>query len=132
MIEIDMEGLQVAYLDDSGQIEHYLDRESGDVIDIHKSDGRSTGILRNEPGRYLRIPQRDEQSEEADRLAFIESMEDPEMKAQLVVSLSAHAPVQEFRRALALDRQVERAWYSFKNDRAIQAIERWLREIDLG
>src|SRR2546428_8845991 len=33
VLHIDLEGLTVAYLDDSGQIQHYLDVETGDVID---------------------------------------------------------------------------------------------------
>jgi hypothetical protein len=34
---------------------------------------------------------------------------------------------EEFRRALSGDRAMERAWYNFKNDRAIAAIEQWLK-----
>jgi hypothetical protein len=38
---------------------------------------------------------------------------------------------EEFRSAVAGDRALERAWYSFKNDRAIAAVETWLRESGL-
>jgi hypothetical protein len=36
-----------------------------------------------------------------------------------------------FRTVLASDRNVERAWYNFRNDRAIAAIEEWLKKSGL-
>src|SRR5437660_12475600 len=50
---IDLEGLQVAFLDESGQIVYYLDTESGDVADVR--DGR---IMPNP--RFRRVPRRNE------------------------------------------------------------------------
>jgi|SRR5947209_13061081 len=110
---IDMEGLAVAYLDDSGRIDYYLDTESGDVIDVR--DGRALA-----PPRFRRVPARSEQSEGEDRRAF--AAVHPEV-APFVGSR------EQLRRAVANDRALERAWFSFKNARAIAAIEKWLREI---
>ena len=36
---------------------------------------------------------------------------------------------ENFRSEIARDRALERAWYNFRNDRAIAAMEQWLREI---
>lgn len=107
--QVDLEGLQVAYLDDSGRIVYYLDTETGDVVDVH--DGRALAAP-----RYRRVPRRSEASDAADRRAFVEKM-------QLRI---AHADAGEFRAAIAADRSVERAWYNFKNERATKAIEEWL------
>ena len=109
--EIDMDGLTVACLDGSGALGHYLDIETGDVIDTRDA---MTG------DRYRRIPS---QSESADREAFLAALEDSGARARLRSG--------DFRSELARDRKLERAWYNFRNDRAIAAMEQWLREIGM-
>ena len=109
--QFDMDGLTVACLDSSGQLSHYLDIETGDVIDTRET---MTG------DRYRRIPS---QSESADREAFLAALEDSGARARLKSG--------DFRNELARDRKLERAWYNFRNDRAIAAMERWLREIGI-
>jgi hypothetical protein len=111
VLHIDLEGLTVAYLDDSGQIQHYLDVETGDVIDTREP---LTGA------RYRRVPSR--QSDADDRRAFIATLEDSGARARLTNA-------QSFRSELARDRALERAWYNFRNDSAIEAIDMWLREV---
>ncbi len=107
--QFDMDGLTVAYLDGSGQMAHYFDIETGDVID-------SRDALSGE--RYRRIPS---QSESADREVFLAALDDSGARARLKSG--------DFRNELARDRKLERAWYNFRNDRAIAAVEQWLREI---
>ena len=109
---IDLDGLVCAYLDDSGRIAYYLDTENGEVVDVR--DGSAPAAP-----RYRRVPARSEQSDAADRRAFA-------MKHQAL--LSAVASPESFRSALGKDRTLERAWYNFKNDRAIAAINAWLSQ----
>ena len=111
---IDLEGLQVAYLDDSGRIEYYLDTDSGDVIEVH--DG-----IRMDPPRFLRVPRRSEASDAEDRRAFLATLDPSPLRDRL-----AGADAAEFRRAIATDRAVERGWYNFKNDRATKAVKEWV------
>jgi hypothetical protein len=120
---IDTEGLTVAYLDDSGQMVHFLDTESGDIIDLRASDASAHSQLR-EP-RYRRVPARTETTEREDRRAFIASLDGSPARDALARSADADS----FRRALASDRTIERAWYNFRNDRAIAAIEAWLETL---
>ena len=110
---IDMEGLTVAFLDDSGRIAYYLDTESGDVVDVR--DGAALA-----PPRYRRVPARSAQGEAEDRRAFA---------AEHAALAHCVGSAGEFRQALSRDRALERAWYNFKNDRAIAAIEQWLRSL---
>ena len=119
-LRVDLEGLTVAYLDDSGRIEHYLDLQSGDVID-------TSGPLAGE--RYRRVPSRNAQSEFEDRDAFVKTLEPSAGRDRLA---SCVGVAEAFRRSLATDRKLERAWYNFKNDRAIAAVRAWLRELGLG
>jgi hypothetical protein len=116
---IDFEGLTVAWLDDSGQFEHYLDLEGGEVIDTRDS---LTG------DRYRRVPSRSAQSEVDDRRAFVAALDPSATRDRLAACIGV---AEAFRRTLATNRKLERAWYNFKNDRAIAAIQSWLREIGL-
>lgn len=114
---IDLDGLVVAFLDDSGVIAYYLDSESGDVVDVR--DGTAY-----EAPRYRRVPQRSEANDAADRRAFVETRKAGAAREALG---RAAASRDGFRRALGEDRSLERAFYSFKNDRVLRAVEEWLR-----
>ena len=108
-VEIDRDGLQAAYLDRSGVILYYLDKESGEVVE-------SRDELTD--ARYVRVPT---QSDEDDQRAFLRTLTLPQR---------AHfQKVESFRAAVAEDRTLEKAWYNFKNDRATKAIEEWLKGI---
>ncbi|MEA2164194.1 MAG: hypothetical protein QOK37_2321 [Thermoanaerobaculia bacterium] len=120
---IDTEGLTVAYLDDSGQLAHFLDTEDGEIVDVRMSELASRNELR--PPRYRRIPSRSEKTDVDDRRAFSASLEASADRDALARSTDADS----FRRALAANRTIERAWYNFRNDRAIAAIEAWLEEV---
>ena len=115
--DIDMEGLTVAYLDDSGQLAHFLDTSDGEIVDVRVAESATYP----EP-RYRRIPSRNADADAEDRRAFIASIEASPSRDALARSSDADS----FRRALAADRTLERAWYNFRNDRAIAAIEAWL------
>lgn len=117
MFAIDTEGLTVAYLDDSGQLAHFLDTADGEIVDA----GISESSTYAEP-RYRRIPSRNANADAEDRRAFIASLDASPGRDALARSADADS----FRRALASDRTIERAWYNFRNDRAIAAIEVWI------
>jgi hypothetical protein len=107
--EVDRDGLQAAYLDRSGVILYYLDRETGEVVESREPLTET---------RYIRVPT---QSDEDDQRAFLRTLTLPQR---------AHfQKVESFRAAIAEDRSLEKAWYNFKNDRASKAIDGWLQEI---
>jgi len=114
---IDMEGLTVAYLDDSGQLAHFLDTSDGEIVDVRLAESSTYP----EP-RYRRIPSRNPNADAEDRRAFIASLDASPSRDALARSTDADS----FRRALSADRTFERGWYNFRNDRAIAAIEDWL------
>jgi hypothetical protein len=117
-MELDLDGLQVAYL--GVALAHYLDLETGDIIDI--------SLEADAPGdasRYRRVPTRTDESEAEDRALFVEGMKPGEMQDELARAVDDHG---EFRRVLLNDRRTERQFFNFKNDRATKAIEVWLSE----
>ena len=117
--EIDLEGLQVAYLDDSGQIEYYLDMQTGEVVEVRGAAPPA------DQSRFKRVPQRGADID--DRRAFVETLEDSLVKE----FLKANVGTGDFRKILATDRNVERAWYNFRNQRATSAIASWLQSLGL-
>jgi hypothetical protein len=121
----DLEGLQIAYLDDSGKIAHYLDADTGEVIEFGSTESRPE--ITGNAARYKRVPTRSSVSDDADRRDFAASLDKGSIRDRLLSSADAAA----FRRVLASDRTTERAWYNFKNERATQAIARWLKELGL-
>lgn len=108
---VDLEGLQVAYL--GVALAHYLDVETGDIIDAPLDDPPP-----GDAERFRRIPTRTPESEAEDRRLFAEK------HAELAgVADDAMA----FRRLLSEDRLVERKFFNFKNDQANRAIQDWLK-----
>jgi hypothetical protein len=116
--QIDLDGLQAAYLDASGVIAYYLDVQNGEVVE--NRDGTAL-----EATRFKRVPMRE--SEDDDRRAFIETVEATATKLALMKSVASPT----FRSVLASDRATERAWYNFRNSRATAAIEQWLKQLGL-
>ena len=116
---IDMEGLQVAFLDDSGRIAYFLDVTSGEIVE-HRGDAVAL-----DPTRFKRVPRRNVESDAADRQKFVASLKPSAIRDRLAVATDAAA----FRRILSTDRTLERSWFVYKNDAATAAIEAWLKEI---
>jgi hypothetical protein len=115
---LDLDGLQVAYL--GVALAHYLDLETGDIIDQPLEDEPP-----GDASRYRRIPTRTPESEEEDRRLFVEHMPASPMRNHLATLLEDH---NAFRRVLLEDRKTERQFFNFKNDQATRAIEEWLKE----
>jgi hypothetical protein len=113
---LDLDGLQVAYL--GVALAHYLDLETGDIID-QPLDAEPPGGTE----RFLRIPTRTPESEIEDRRLFVEKMPLSVMRNQLANALEDW---NAFRGVLAEDRKIERSFFNFKNDQATRAIEAWL------
>ena len=67
---IDMDGLTVAYLDDSGQLAHFLDTSDGEIVDVRIAESAAYP----EP-RYRRVPSRTPNADAEDRRAFIASLD---------------------------------------------------------
>jgi hypothetical protein len=118
----DLDGLVVAFLDDSGVIAYYLDCDAGEVVDVR--DGSTLAAP-----RYRRVPSRSETGEAADRRAFVDSRDPGPNRDRLMRAVGSG---EEFRRVLGTDRSLERAWYNFKNDRVLLAVQEWLRREGLS
>ena len=121
-IVIDRDGLQIAYL--GVALAHYLDLESGDIIDLPLN-----APAPGDESRFRRIPTRTTESEADDRRLFLETLKMPEARERL---RSVIADSQAFRAVLSEDRFIERSFFNFKNDQATKAIEEWLKREGLA
>lgn len=119
---LDLDGLQVAYL--GVALAHYLDLETGDILDV-PLDADAPG----DESRFRRIPTRTDESEAADRAAFLVTAASAPLRDALS---SAVDDGSRFRQILTADRRVERSFFNFKNDQATRAIEVWLLEQGLA
>lgn len=122
----DHESLQVAFLDDSGLYEHYLDLDSGEVVDCEAGGERAESLARSP--RHRRIPHRSEETDRADRRVFLDSLDAP-VAVRLRGALGNADEAESFRQTIAADRNVEKAWYRFKNDRTLAFVEKWLHDL---
>jgi hypothetical protein len=113
---VDLEGLQVAYL--GVALAHYLDVETGDILDVSLDDPPMA-----DTDRYRRIPTRTDESEAADRRAFVTTVKIAGTRDRLAAVVDNPLA---FRQALSDDRLIERAFFNFKNAQATKAIEAWL------
>ncbi|HYK05688.1 MAG TPA: hypothetical protein VE974_28320 [Thermoanaerobaculia bacterium] len=113
---LDLDGLQVAYL--GVALAHYLDLETGDIIDQPLDDPPP-----GEESRFLRVPARTEETEAEDRRLFLPLVKIHAVREQLAAAVD---DPHTFRQILHEDRLVERSFFNFKNDRATKAIEEWL------
>ncbi len=123
---IDIDGLQVAFLDESGQFAYFLDRETGEVLEQRVNEASSSES--HDSDRVRRVPVRGAEAEAGDREAFLDGLESSVAASIRKACLSDDHG--EFRRAISKERKIERAWYNFRNDRALVAIEGWLRTLD--
>ena len=119
---LDLDGLQVAYL--GVALAHYLDLETGDIIDLPLDAPPPGG-----GERYLRIPTRTAESETEDRRLFVEKMEFSLLRDRLVKLVDDPGA---FRAALSEDLRAQRQFFNFKNDQANRAIAKWVEEQGLS
>jgi len=115
---LDLDGLQVAYL--GVALAHYLDLETGDILDVPLDDEPP-----GDPLRFRRIPTRTPESEAEDRWLFVERMDGSPMRDQLAQLIE---DAQGFRAKLSEDLLVQKKFFNFKNDQATRAIRAWLDE----
>ena len=113
---LDLDGLQVAYL--GVALAHYLDLETGDIIDLPLDDPPP-----GDESRYLRIPTHTPESDAADRRLFVEKLEFSALRNRLAQLVDDPLG---FRAAISEDLRVQRQFFNFRNDQATKAIAEWV------
>ena len=125
-LEIDWEGLVVAFENRSQKITHFFDRQTGDVVSVLEADSARHGALAADP-RYAALPRDRGERSRGDLEAFAEHCEDPACRRDLAAALSAADPVAAFRQALLRHPKEESHFFQFKEKRARDRAVEWVK-----
>jgi hypothetical protein len=125
-MELDWEGLTVAFAARSKLMNHFLDRGSGEVhAHLNGSPELREALLHERSGRYLRIPKSTPEVDTARCRAFAPAMKSVNVRAKALAALDADGPG-AFREALLASPEDEKAWFVFRDRRVREELRAWL------
>ncbi len=126
-LEIDWEGLVVAFENRSRQITHFFDRETGDVVQVLERDATRHAALSADL-RYAALPLDEGERSRGDLADFAAHCADEKCRRELTAALSGADPSGDFRKALLRHPKEETHFFQFKEKRARERAVEWLRE----
>lgn len=125
-MELDWEGLTVAFAARSMLMNHFLDRATGEVhAHLNGSPELRTALLHERSGRYLRIPKSTPDVDTARCRAFAPRMENAAARARALLALESGGPG-AFRDVLLSFPNDEKAWFVFRDRRVREELRAWL------
>jgi hypothetical protein len=125
-MDIDWEGLTVAFAARSKLMNHFLDRASGEVhAHLNGSPELREALLHERSGSYLRIPKSTPDVDAARCRAFAPKMEDATAREKALAVLESGGPG-AFRDVLFAFPNDEKAWFVFRDRRVREELLVWL------
>jgi hypothetical protein len=125
-VDVDWEGLTVAFENRSQKITHFFDRETGDVVQVLDRDAERHAALSGDP-RYAALPKDSGERSLGDLEEFARHSEDAGCRDDLTRALRAPDPAAGFRDALRRHPKEEAHFFQFKERRARERALEWLR-----
>ena len=129
-LEVDWEGLVVAFESRSRQITHFFDRQSGEVIQVLERDAEKHSAMSADP-RYAAVPRDGGERSRGDLEQFTALCEDPSSRRDLEASLSSGDVVTAYRAALLRHPREEARFFQFKERRARERAQEWLSKMGI-
>jgi len=124
-LELDWEGLVVAFESRSRQITHFFDRQSGDVVQVLERDAARHSAMSSDP-RYVAVPRDSGERSRGDLEEFAAQCADAECRRDLSSALAAPDFAAAYRSALLRHPREEARFFQFKQRRARERAEQWL------
>jgi len=125
-VDLDWEGLTVAFAARSKLMNHFLDRASGEVYaHLNGSPELREALLHERSGRWLRIPKSTPDVDTARCRAFAPGMKSGAVRLKALAALDAGGP-NAFREALIASPEDEKAWFVFRDRRVREELRAWL------
>jgi len=125
-MDLDWEGLTVAFAARSMLMNHFLDRATGEVhAHLNGSPELREALLHERSGRYLRIPKSTPDVDAARCRAFAPHMENAAARAKALRALESGGPG-AFRDVLLSYPNDEKAWFVFRDRRVREELRVWL------
>jgi len=125
-IEVDWEGLIVAFENRSHKITHFFDRQTGDVVQVLERDAERHASLAGDP-RFAALPRDGGERSLGDLEEFARHCEDAGCRGDLSTALAAADPPSAFRDALRRHPKEEAHFFQFKERRARERALEWLK-----
>ena len=130
-MNIDWDGLVVAFESRSQLITHFFDRETGDVVQcVRDREPRRHEELTSSP-RFLALPRDQGERGLGEMGLFLAEVESPLLADRLRASLGAPDPALSFREALQTDAREEAKYFQFKHRRAVARAQAWLSSLNI-
>ena len=126
-VDVDWEGLIVAFENRSHKITHFYDRQTGDVVQVLDRDAERHAALSKDP-RYAALPRDGGERSVGDLEEFSRRCEDAGCRGDLDSALRAADPATAFRDALRRHPKEEAHFFQFKERRARERALQWLKE----
>ena len=131
MVDLDWEGLSVAFAARSRHMNHFLDRATGEVhAHLNGSPELREALLFERAGRFVRIPKSTPDVDAVRCRDFAPRIEDAEVRARALRALEADGP-NGFRQALLASPNDEGAWFVFRDRRVREELRAWLRAVGI-
>ncbi len=127
-LDVDWEGLVVAFESRSHQITHFFDRESGDVVQVLEQDAARHTAMSGDP-RYAAVPRDQGERSRGDLEEFLAVSEDSAVRRELAAALDSDDYATAYRGVLLRRPKEEARFFQFKERRARERAEKWLSEI---
>jgi hypothetical protein len=125
-MDLDWEGLAVAFAARSKLMNHFLDRASGEVhAHLNGSPELREALLHERSGRYLRIPKSTPDVDAVRCRDFAPLMKSAAAREKALAALEAGGP-NAFREALIASSEDEKAWFVFRDRRVREELRAWL------
>lgn len=125
-MELDWEGLTVAFAARSTLMNHFLDLATGEVhAHLNGSPDLREALLHERSGRYLRIPKSTREIDGARCRAFAPQMESAIAREKALLALESGGPG-AFRDVLLTFPNDEKAWFVFRDRRVREELKHWL------
>jgi hypothetical protein len=127
-LDIDWEGLVVAFENRSQRITHFFDRQTGDVVQVlEERDAERHAALSEDP-RYAALPRDSGERSRGDLDEFASHCEDESCRRDLSAALASADAIPSFREALRRHPKEEAHFFQFKERRARERAVEWLTE----
>ncbi len=125
-MELDWEGLAVAFAARSKLMNHFLDRASGEVhAHLNGSPELREALLHERSGRYLRIPKSTPDVDTVRCRDFAARIESPAIREKALAALESGGP-NAFREVLVASPEDEKGWFVFRDRRVREELRAWL------
>jgi hypothetical protein len=130
-MNVDWDGIVVAFESRSALITHFFDRETGDVVQCVKDRDPKKHEELTASARFLALPKDKGERGLGEIELFLEEVEEPRCRERLRAALAEPDADLSFREALRAEAREEARYFQFKHRRAVARAQAWLSSMDI-